>query len=64
MLPSPVKAPQKKVVVQSRTMKTKVSKMSESESSNSTHDEETRATLGAELAFGVFLMSKTRFKER
>ena len=51
--PSPVKAPKKASKVQSRPAKKKMTKMSDSESSSSTEDEETRATPGVELASGV-----------
>ena len=51
--PSPIKAPKKVVMVQSRWGKKKMTKMSDSESSSSTEDEETRAMPGAELASSV-----------
>ena len=49
----PIKAPKKVSKVQSRPTKRKISQMSNSDSSSSTKDEETRATPGAELASGV-----------
>ena len=60
--PAPVKAPQKGSKMQSRLAKKKITKMSESESSSSMDDEETRAQPGAELAFGVlsFELNKIR----
>ena len=50
---SPVKAPKKVSKVQLRPAKRKISKMSDSDSSSSTEDEETRATPGAKLASSV-----------
>ena len=60
--PSPMKAPQKVSKMWSRPAKKKVSKMSESESSSSTDDEETRATPGAELASGVLSSKQNKIQ--
>ena len=59
---SPVKAPQKKVVVHSRPAKKKVSKMLESESSGSTDAEETWATSSAEIASGVLSSEQNKIR--
>ena len=60
--PSPVKVAPKKVANQSRPPKKKISKRFESESSCSTNDEETQATLGAELAFGVLSSEQNKIQ--
>ena len=51
--PSPMKASTKTTKVQSRPAKKKTTKMSDSDSSSASKDEDTRGTLGAELASSV-----------
>ena len=60
--PSLVKAPKKACKVQSRPGKKKITKMSNSDSSSSTKDEETRATLGAELPSSVLSSEQNKIR--
>ena len=60
--PSPVKSPKKVSKVQSRPTKKKMTKMSNSESSSSTEDGETRATPGIELVSGVLSSEQNKIR--
>ena len=60
--PSPAKAPKKVSKVQSRPAKRKISQMSDSDSSSSAEDEETRATPGAELASGILSSEQNKIR--
>ena len=59
---SPIKAPTKKVGVQSKPQKKKVTRMSDSESSSSTEDDEARSTPGAELSSGVLSSEQNKIR--
>ena len=60
--PSPVKAPRKTAKVQSRPAKKKTTKMSDSDSSSSTKDEDTKGTPGVELASGVLSSEQNKIR--
>ena len=60
--PSPVKAPKKKSKVQSKPAKKKSAKLSDTDSSSSTEDDETRATPGVELASGVLSSEQNKVR--
>ena len=61
-LPSLIKVAPKKVHVHSRPSKKKVTKLSESESSSSTDDEEARKTPGVELPSGVLYFDQNKIR--
>ena len=60
--PSPPKQAARKVATQSRPKKRKVTKMSESEDSSSTEEEDNRSTPGAELASGVLSSDQNKIR--
>ena len=63
---SPIKAPSKKSAVQSKPQskppKKKVTRMSDSETSSSTEDDEARSTPGAELSSGVLSSEQNKIR--
>ena len=61
-LPSPVKVPKKVSKVQLRPAKRKISQMSDSDSSSSAEDEETRGTAGAELASAILSSEQNKIR--
>ena len=58
--PSLVKASKKTTKVPSRPAKKKTTKMSDSDSSNASEDEDTRGTPGAEHAYGVLSFEQNK----